>query len=353
MIEIYAGRGASHSLVWLVDLLASSGYAGTRLVRSEEMRSVADRVPSCVVISGGDGYEISRSVGPAGFSSLSDYVASGGLYIGMCAGAYLPLPSRLEPFSSFNISRTRIRNLDLRCGSPGSCNSRLSVPYGDCSIIHPVRGMVSLTGPLGECVAPIYGGPVFEEPEEDAALLRFHSFTDRTEFHVPRDASETMMIGLPAVVECRHGRGMMVLLGPHLEFPGCADANRLFMSLLPDDGRLGAKVLEPVDTRSCPELDRAIADLKVSIVGLENRSFVCSHKLWDGGRLLELVDAIGRMRWAVEKEVCVEVCDFLSRARAGLMAIDGPGVGGASETPNELIDAFRLCANGYFAALRR
>ena len=352
-MEIYAGRGASHSLVWLVDLLASSGYAGTRLVRSEEMSSVADRAPSCVVVSGGDGYEIARSIGPAGFSSLRDYVASGGLYIGVCAGAYLPLPSRLEPFSSFNVSRTRIRNLGGLCDPQESCDSRRSVPYGGCSIIHPVRGMVSLTGPLGECVAPVYGGPVFEEPEEDEVLLRFHSFTDRTEFQVPRDASEAMMLGSPAAVECRHGRGRMVLLGPHLEFPGCADANRMFRGLLPDDGRLGAKVSETADTRSCHELDGAIADLKVSIVGLENRSFVCSHKLWDGGRLLELVDAIGRMRSAVGGDVRAEVCDLLSSARAGLMAVDGPAAGGASETPNELVDAFRLCANGHFAALRR
>jgi glutamine amidotransferase-like uncharacterized protein len=351
-MEVFAGRGASHSLVWLVDLLGSAGRGDVSLVGADEFRTVADRTPSCVVVSGGDGYEIAGSIGPEGFSSLSDYISEGGLYIGMCAGAYMPLPSRVEPFSSFNLSTTRIRNIDPGAPPADARGSRFSVPYGCCSIVHPVRGMVSLAGHAGECVAPTYGGPVFEEPEVDEVLLRFRSFTEETEFQAPEEAARAMMVGKPAAVVCRHGRGRMVLLGPHLEFPGCEAGNGIFLDLLPEagEGRTGPHI--PRVARSDRGLDGAIADARVAVLGLENRSFVSSSKVWDGGRLMELLDCIGRMRWAAGAR-SDEVAGLLCSARAGLMSIDAPGADDTAETPFELVEALRLCANGYFAALRR
>ncbi len=349
MIEVYAGQGASHSLVWLVDLLLSARISEARLIGADDVGTIGERRPSCVVVSGGDGYDIAGSIGSSGFSSLSEYISDGGLYIGMCAGAYLPLPSRLEPFSSFNLSGTKIRNL----GTAVEGDPARSVPYGSCSILQPVRGMVSLEGPAGKCIAPTYGGPVFSEPDEDEVLLRFISFVDDTEFQISRDSAERMMIGSPAAISCRHGEGRLLLFGPHIEFPGCHEGNRIFLGLLPADqeGRPGRP--HSGDVAPYPGLDRAIADLKVAILGLENRSFVSSSKAWDGGRLMEILDAIGRMRRSVCADRSQEVVALLSRVRSRLISFDETGAADMAETPYELVEAFRICANERLAMLRR
>ncbi len=303
-----------------------------------------------VIISGGDGFRIASAIGPHGFAHLKGFIHRGGTYLGVCAGAYLPLPSSLEPFNRFNVSTTKIENID--CRARISSSPRLAVSYGSCSIIHPIRGEIELDG-IGQIRAPIFGGPIFKEPSKDEVLLRYRRFTESTEFQIDKDDATAIVIGRPAAVRTTHGLGELVLLGPHLEHPRYPYANDVFLRL-PKAGfgepMLGTRTKRdggPAD----PDLMRGLADLKVAILGLENRSFLVGNKLWDGSRFLELATAIERRGYSAEGSTASGIVDLLSRARADIMAAKDEKLEYADEGPELLVEAARRCVDNHFAFL--
>lgn len=293
MIAVYAGKGSSHSWVWLADLLETRGDLSARFVDSSGFVHMLEETSSLAVVSGGDGFEIASSLSGPGFKAIRTFVERGGRYIGICAGAYLPLPSSVSPLSEFNLSTTKIENIvaDFLKESEGS--ERVSLSYCDRTIVHPVRGEV-LLDVGGELVAPLYGGPIFHEPSADEVVFRYTGFTERSQFNMELEKATGMVVGRPAAIRSRVGDGSLLLIGPHLEHPGYSKANDKFLELL------GMKV-EPRRARNADErpkgvvdtqLRSALVDLRVAISGLESRSFLVGRKLWDAERLLVLHRAI-------------------------------------------------------------
>ena len=346
---MYAGRGSSHSWTWTADLLESRGVLGCRFVDADGLARGLEEGASLVVVSGGDGFEIASALAPRCFAAVEGHIRGGGLYMGVCAGAYLPLPSRVEPFDGFNLSTTRIRNIagreDATAASP-----RTGVRYGSCSIVHPVRGEVEVGDGSSSFRAPVYGGPVFHEPEADAVLLRYSSFTPRTVFQVGRVAAEEMVIGSPAVVSSRLGEGTMVLAGPHLEHPAYPQANEAFARLAGLSGAAGAGPRGSGKVRAT-ELDRPLADLRVAVLGMERETFLVGAKLWDGGRMLELADAVAKRRGSLGPEAARRVAGLLDRAREELLSL-GPERTSSDSAPSLLVEAARLCVDSHFESLR-
>ncbi len=351
---IYAGRGSSHSWTWLADLFEAHGMLDVRFLGSEGFASsLSDGSAGVAVISGGDGYGIAGSLGAGGFGRLREFLAGGGLYVGICAGAYLPLHSSIEPFSDFNIS-TRIENIRRGGDDPRPCNPREAVPYASCTIFHPVRGPVQVSdGPGRSLVAPLYGGPVFMEPGTDSVLMRYASFTPLTEFQVEFEGARTLMIGRPAAIRAAYGDGSLVLLGPHLEHPRYPDANRWFLDMLGVGSPQKARVVLPSerDAVATCRLRGPLSDLKISVLGLENRSFIVGHKVWDGSRLLELVEAIEKRARTLDERTAGRLAASLDRARELLMTMDVGSDSDADESVMLLVDAARVCVDNHFAVL--
>jgi glutamine amidotransferase-like uncharacterized protein len=351
---VYAGRGSSHSWTWLADLFESNGALSVRFLDSQEFISSLSGSASVAIVSGGDGFAIADALRGRGFANLGEFVLKGGMFVGICAGAYLPLPSSVEPFSGFNISTTKIEN--IRCEVPrGSASSpREAVPYGNCSIVHPIRGPIEITDRSRKSiVAPLYGGPVFKEPRKDAVMMRYKSFTPETEFQLDRATAEAMMMNRPAVIRVIHGDGSLVLFGPHLEHPRYPEANNLFLRLLGYDGldKPGRDAM-PVPERSRrAELRRSISDLKVAVLGLENRSFTVGHKAWDGSRLLEIVSAIEKRGWTLSDARSKLVATDLGRVRGMLVGMKVGVESDADETTSLLVEAARTCVDNHFKVL--
>ena len=351
-VLVYAGKGSSHSWVWLADLLEANGVFDTTFATASDFARGLERSPALAVVSGGDGFEIASALSGKGFEALKEYVSSGGRYFGMCAGAYLPLPSRIEPFSELNMSLTRIRNTKEAPANLDATSPREAVRYGSCCIFHPVRGEI-LVG-LGEesLAAPIYGGPVFSEPEADRVVLRYRSFTPGTAFQVERSLAEQAMIGHPAVIECVHGDGQLILAGPHLEHPGYHAANELFLRLAGLPSRCDVM---PTPTRcpsKCEPLDGSLADLKVAVLGMENDSFIHGAKQWDGSRMLELLRAIERRRMHLSSDDAQAVSKLLVQTRENLMSSGPQGFPDEDAAPELLVEAARIVVNARFRAAR-
>lgn len=348
-ILVYAGSGSSHSWTWLADLFESEGMFDVRFLGSTEFLRAISNGSDQIIVSGGDGFSIASSLAGGGFSSLRDFVTRGGRYVGICAGAYLPLPSSVEPFSEFNLSSTRIENIDCRPRSLDNVPPRVAVEYGGCAIVHPVRGELELELDAETLNAPLYGGPIFREPEEDEVLLRYRAFTSNTELQIEERDAATIILGKPAAVRSRVGKGELLLFGPHLEHPRYRKANELFLKLLR---------ITPCAQRPMPRgegeraLERALADLKVAILGLENRSFVVGKKLWDGSRYLELQAAIAKRALTLKRDIATEISEHLEQVRQSLVRLSVGIETDADDTTSLLVESARRCVDNHFQALR-
>ncbi|OGS57265.1 MAG: hypothetical protein A3K60_06260 [Euryarchaeota archaeon RBG_19FT_COMBO_56_21] len=349
-IAVYAGQGSSHSWTWLADLFEAKGVNDVRFLDAREFVPHLGAGTDCAIVSGGDGFRIAESLSGNGFRTLRKFIEGGGMYVGICAGAYLPLPSKLGPFSEFNLSRTRIENIDQRIHDLSGVPTRVAVPYGSCSIVHPVRGEVVVEWDGKELLAPIYGGPIFKEPDEDQVLARYRGFTEKTEFQMSRVLAQNVVIDKVASVKCSFGNGALILIGPHLEHPSYPDANDLFLRTLDVNGRVEVPRGGVVDYLA---LDKAVADLKVAIVGLENRSFVVGKKLWDGSRYMELVRAIENRTWTMGVDLAEEIATSLWRVREDLKAMKVGVETDADASTELLVESTRACVDNHFQALAR
>ena len=352
---VYAGRGSSHSWTWLADLFESYGVLSVRFLDSQGfISSLASGSVSMAIVSGGDGFAIADALRGRGFRNLGEFILKGGKFVGICAGAYLPLPSSLEPFSGFNISTTKIENIRCEARRGSACSPREAVPYGNCSIVHPIRGPIEIADSTGKSiVAPLYGGPVFKEPKEDAVMMRYKAFISETEFQLNMAMAETMVIGKPAVIRVIHGDGSLVLFGPHLEHPRYPKANNLFLRLLGYDGsdKPGRDAIPMPERSRRAELYRSVSDLKVAVLGLENRSFTVGHKAWDGSRLLEIVSAIENRGWTLSDARSKLVASDLGRVRDMLVGMKVGVESDADETTSLLVEAARTCVDNHFKVL--
>jgi glutamine amidotransferase-like uncharacterized protein len=347
-ILVYAGEGSSHSWTWLADLFEPKGILRVRFLDSREFLLHLTGQTAMVIVSGGDGFSIANELSGIGFERLSEFISSGGRYVGICAGAYLPLPSSVEPFSKFNLSSTRIENIGLEDKDLQNVPPRAAVRYGSCSIVHPTRGELLLDADGGSLLAPLYGGPVFKEPSEDQVLLRYRGLTENTEVQMSRRIVEDMLPGRPAAIRSRHGKGELLLFGPHLEHPEYPEANALFLKLL---GLQPSALPRSEGVRDLPSLESAIADLKVAIVGLENKSFTVGRKLWDGSRYLELVRAIEKRTWTLSDDLAEEIATYLWRVRESVISMKVGTESDADETTALLVEAARACVDSHFQSL--
>jgi glutamine amidotransferase-like uncharacterized protein len=352
---VYAGMGSSHSWTWLADLFENNRVFSVRFLDSHEfISSLAGGSAGVAIISGGDGFAIADALKSQGFRNLGEFIHKGGLFVGICAGAYLPLPSSLEPFSEFNISTTKIENIRCEAQDENEYNPRRTVPYGNCSIVHPIRGPIEVTDSIRESiVAPLYGGPIFKEPKKDVVLMRYKSFTPETEFQMDRANAGAMMLNRPAAIKVTHGDGSLVLLGPHLEHPRYLQANRLFLRLsgYSRSNRHGIDAMPLPETSMRAELHRSISDLKVAVLGLENRSFTVGHKAWDGSRLLEIVSAVEKRGWTMSDAISKHTAADLGIVRDLLVGTNVGTESDADEITSILIEAARKCVDNHFAVL--
>ncbi|MDH3364382.1 MAG: BPL-N domain-containing protein [Thermoplasmata archaeon] len=352
-VLVYVGKGSSHSWVWLADLFEARGMLDVSFVDAAGFVRGLDDTPSLAVISGGDGFEIASSLSGFGFNALREFIGRGGRYLGICAGAYLPLPSRVEPFSQLNLSNTRIRNIRMEPTTSTEPSPRLAVRYGSCSVFHPVRGEMVIGNGTDTLIAPIYGGPVFSEPTVDRPVLRYLSFTPRTTLQANLRMAEEVVIGHPAVVKCNFGDGQLILAGPHLEHPEFREANDCFMRLarLPDQDRPRHDLLSRAKSETTT-LDRSLADLKVTITGMERATFITGAKQWDGSRMLELAGAIERRSGSIDGDTSQAVSVLLDRSRENLMSAGPDRVSDSDSAPDLLVEAARLVVDNHFRAAR-
>jgi len=242
-IGLYAGSGTSHSWLWFVDLFENAGYYD--LVFLDEFSVQNNEIASLdvLVISGGDTFAVAKSLGEKGGKNIKTFVERGGIYMGSCAGAYLPMKSSKKPLDLFNFVDVKITNLSKTLPIAEIKTCKFCTGYGCDFIFHPVREAVALKttsffdsfsnkGKSIEFTAPLYGGPGMDAKDPSWVLASYEEFTPKTSFLTSRKIARDTLINYGAVVRVPFSQGCFYLLGPHLEHPGFKQANQFIIDAL-------------------------------------------------------------------------------------------------------------------------
>ena len=233
-IGIYTGSGASHSWLWFVELLDRMGFYHVHFVDERDVLANALEPLNVLLMSGGDTFAIAEGLGAEGAAKLRSFIEGGGLYIGSCAGAYLPLRSSMDFLNHFNFIDVKISNISRRLSElerylfqKVGCSS-----YGCDFVFHVVREDVLLEMANGfqadgkkEIIAPLYGGPSMLPSEDIEVIATYKGFTRKTKFLVDEAFAEKTLIGNIAVAKKSMGKGRLYIFGPHFEHPHYPSCN--------------------------------------------------------------------------------------------------------------------------------
>ena len=235
-IGIYTGKGASHSWLWFVEIFERLGFYELSFLTEVDLVCGGLENMDVLAVSGGDTFAIAEALGPQGANRLKAFITRGGLYLGSCAGAYLPLNSSKEHLNHFNFVPAKITNLTKTLPQNHGLKEKFCTCYGCSYIFHAVREAVEVTTsgmpPFGVSTtftAPLYGGPPMTVTNPASVLATYTDFTHKTLFLVDRKLAEKTLLGNAAVIREKMGLGHLHLFGPHFEHPHFSEAN-LFLT---------------------------------------------------------------------------------------------------------------------------
>lgn len=188
---VYAGPGVAPVPDPVFLALAQSEQILAHPVSPEDVRSGRLEAEDALVMPGGFADAQSAALGAEGLAAVRRFVAEGGAYVGICAGAYLatahPLPraGNLELLNVTNIPPWERGAGPLRAAWPGEPGS---------------FGMYYENG-------PVFGPAGRPDLPRATTVLEYRS----------GPGGSVGMEGFAAAVAGPYGRGRVVLLGPHPE----------------------------------------------------------------------------------------------------------------------------------------
>jgi glutamine amidotransferase-like uncharacterized protein len=320
-IGIYTGQGASHSWLWFVEIFDRMGFFDVSFLQETHLK--ANGLDRCDVLamSGGDTFAIAKGLGPEGADRLMHFIANGGLYIGSCAGAYLPLNSSKEHLNLFNFVSVRIANLTRTLPEPHRLKEKFCTAYGCSYVFHPVRESVRIAtngfAPFKKVPsldAPLYGGPPMIAGDSSQVLATYSGFTKKTVFLVDEELASNTVLGKAAVIRQKMGRGCFHLYGPHFEHPRFTTANQLLADAMlwdlrqdPVQASEDTALQETISGETCRDLvksiKREISNSRVVAVGLETLpvQWTIGNKVYESAKIREFIEPVWQRIKRIEK----------------------------------------------------
>lgn len=316
-VGVYVGQGASHSWTWLADICDRDGYCSVCFLDEQDIAAGALRGVASFFISGGDTFAIAQGLGLAGARAIEAFVKNGGVYIGACAGAYLPLNSSLAPLNQFNFVPARIANLTSDLPEAVARPEKFCTEYGCRYVYHPVRESVRLRlngwGDGQTITAPLYGGPSLMPSDRVTVLAYYDAFTGDTEFLIDRSIAERALLGTAAVIKKEYGRGVFYLFGPHFEHPGFTQANRLLRGIMesPQGAQLSfepAPAVRPASRQLYRELLSAVSNARIMALALERSAYawLIGKKVYDPEKIRVFLEAVWERCRRLDSPACLE-----------------------------------------------
>ena len=218
------------------------GFYDISFVDEKDIKENALSPLDVLLMSGGDTFAVAGGLESEGSDRIRRFIEEGGLYIGTCAGAYLPLNSSMYPLSLFNFINMKISNISRKVPGFKPLQKNFCTPYGCDLIFHAVREDVLLGMNNGhkvngnmEVIAPLYGGPAMLPSEDVEAIAHYKGFTQKTKFFVDEELAKETLIGNVAVAKKSFGGGFFYIFGPHFEHPGYPMCNKFIADIIYKD----------------------------------------------------------------------------------------------------------------------
>ena len=320
-IGLYTGMGASHSWLWFVDIFERMGFYDLAFLDENNVREHGLNGLDVFALSGGDTFAIAETLGENGARHLDAFIRNGGLYIGSCAGAYLPLHSSKEHLNLFNFVQAKITNLTKTLPANRGLREKFCTPYGCSFIFHPVREAVKIKtkgfmafSRVPSLTAPLYGGPPMVTSDPSQILAIYSGFTDKTLFLVEEELARETLLGKAAVIRKKMGDGHLHLYGPHFEHPHFPLANQLLVDAMYWDMRSEAvastkanrneKIVQPVDAENLiTDIKREVSNSRIVAAGMERLPvrWMIGHKVYEPVKILVFIEAIWSRLKTLEK----------------------------------------------------
>ncbi|NWG04177.1 MAG: hypothetical protein HXY44_15085 [Syntrophaceae bacterium] len=332
-IGIYTGSGASHSWLWFVEILERMGFYNIHFVDDRGLLASALDSLDVLLMSGGDTFAIAKGLGTEGSLKLRHFIEEGGLYIGTCAGAYLPLRSSMEFLNQFNFIQAKIANISRRLSEPErhsfqqvACSS-----YGCEFIFHVAREEVVVEMANGyhangkkEMIAPLYGGPSIYPSEDIESIAIYKGFTKKTKFLVEKALAQKTLIGNIAVGKKEMGKGHLYIFGPHFEHPHFLPCNLFLIEVIrKKHGRRHSPnqkdvyedpVKEEVVRNYIRDLKREVSHSRIAASGMTDfmGSWQIGNKYYDPEKIQVFIETLWKRFTYLESggEVAVDLQDL-------------------------------------------
>jgi glutamine amidotransferase-like uncharacterized protein len=307
-VGIYVGAGTSHSWTWFADIFERNSIYSVSFLDEDDFKEGRLEHIEVLLVSGGDTFAIAEGLGRSGAEKLEKFITAGGIYIGSCAGAYLPLKSSIAPLNQFNFVTSRITNLTKNLPVPQKSAEKFCTEYGCQYIFHPVRDAVMVKIVDGfscagdEMPVPLFGGPAMTASDDIDVLGVYSGFTRETEFLTDEDLAEETLIGKVAIARKQFGGGALYLFGPHFEHPHYAAANQIMLEAL-CTGRIKQKssqALHDLSTgqhcsrKQLQKLRSEISNARIIALALERMPYqwLIGKKVYDPGKIRVFLEAI-------------------------------------------------------------
>ncbi len=320
-IGIYTGAGTSHSWLWFVEIFDRMGFYDLAFLDESIIKERCLEGLDVLAMSGGDTFAIAKGLGEKGSEGLEAFIRKGGLYLGSCAGAYLPMNSSKDHLNLFNYVPVKITNLTKTLPRAIALKEKFCTSYGCSFIFHPVREAVRLTtngfipfSCAGSLLAPLYGGPPMLASDTSQVLATYTGFTEKTLFLVDEKLARDTLLGKAAVIREKMGAGRLYLFGPHFEHPHFPVANQLLADAMYwdvrgrsfSDAAVGQDemTVEGEDLKNLlRDIKREISNSRIVAVGMETSPvrWTIGNKVYEPAKIREFVEAIWQRIRPLEK----------------------------------------------------
>jgi hypothetical protein len=231
LLGVYSGEGAGVSYTQdLVETLCKMGFRKISLLTGPLTASDLSTL-DVLIFGGGDSFRMLSSLSPEEARLIRQFIESGGVYVGICAGAMLPVrPANLlwaaygglEAWGELQLVDCEILSDSVSEPSwPVFSGRRL----GSVLRMYPVKGPVKsrivkkglLTlGYRGE-VLMLHTGPLVKAVEPSNVFGRIESPGGSVEYGLPYETVVEAIKGASSIVMVEHGSGRIVLFFSHVE----------------------------------------------------------------------------------------------------------------------------------------
>ncbi|MBX9694563.1 MAG: hypothetical protein K2Z81_19405, partial [Cyanobacteria bacterium] len=203
-VALFVDRGASDtSKKIFTDLLENSPGIQCKTIFGEDIRAGALADVDVLVVPGGSARKEANSMGADSRDEVRRFVNEGGLYMGVCAGAYLS-------------SQQRDQDLGLLPLTTLDSQHWYRVNDGTLVDVELTPAGMDIFGVSNRFIKLIYeNGPIFAPPVASNARMEPLGFY-RSEV-VANGGERGVMLGAPSMILGRYGRGLVLAISPHPE----------------------------------------------------------------------------------------------------------------------------------------